>query len=147
MKFLLDTNTCIRYINGRSSQIRARMRTMDEQDIVVSTITMGEMFAGSAKSRQPQHSRSKQDAFFIRFKHLSFDSVAADEFGRIRAYLDTAGTQIGPYDMQIAAIAVVHNLIVVTHNTREFGRISWLKVEDWELYYDVLCEGCDAALK
>jgi tRNA(fMet)-specific endonuclease VapC len=35
--------------------------------------------------------------------------------------------------MQIAAIAIAHNLIVVTHNTREFGRIENLKIEDWEV--------------
>jgi tRNA(fMet)-specific endonuclease VapC len=35
--------------------------------------------------------------------------------------------------MQIAAIALVHDLIVVTHNVSEFGRVSGLKIEDWEL--------------
>jgi len=35
--------------------------------------------------------------------------------------------------MQIASIAVVHDLVLVTHNTKEFGRIPWLKVEDWEV--------------
>ena len=38
---------------------------------------------------------------------------------------------IGPYDMLIAAIAMAHNLIVVTHNTKHFGRIPGLKIEDW----------------
>lgn len=28
--------------------------------------------------------------------------------------------------------AVVHNLILITHNTKEFSRIGWLKIEDWE---------------
>jgi tRNA(fMet)-specific endonuclease VapC len=35
--------------------------------------------------------------------------------------------------MQIAAIAIVHGLIVVTHNTNEFGRVPRLKIEDWEV--------------
>ena len=51
----------------------------------------------------------------------------------IRVHRESAGTPIGPYDMQIAAIAVVHGLIVVTHNTREFGRIPWLKLDNWEV--------------
>jgi tRNA(fMet)-specific endonuclease VapC len=33
----------------------------------------------------------------------------------------------------LAAIAVVHGLIVVTHNTQEFARIPWLTLEDWEV--------------
>jgi len=54
-------------------------------------------------------------------------------YGRIRATLEKAGTPIGPYDMQIAAVALALDLTLVTHNTREFGRISSLKIEDWEL--------------
>src|SRR5215207_2858253 len=116
MKYLLDSNTCIRYINGRAPQIRSHMQPILDSDIAVSTVTKGEMYAGSARSMTPQRSRAKQDVFFIRFTSLSFDERAADAFGRIRAHLESAGTPIGPYDMQIAAIAVVHGLILVTHN-------------------------------
>jgi tRNA(fMet)-specific endonuclease VapC len=133
MRYVLDTNTCVRYINGRAPQIREHMRTIVDTDIAISTVTKGEMYAGSARSQTPQRSRAIQDAFFIRFASLSFDEAAADTFGRIRADLEKAGTPIGPYDMQIAAIALVYGLIVVTHNTREFGRITGLQIEDWEV--------------
>lgn len=132
MKYLLDTNTCIRYLNGRAPKIRDHFRGVPDTEIAISAITQGEMFFGSAKSQSPQLSRARQDAFFSRFVSLSFDRVAAHVFGEIRAYLEQAGTPIGPYDMQIAAIAIVHDLIVVTHNIKEFGRIDWLKIEDWE---------------
>jgi tRNA(fMet)-specific endonuclease VapC len=52
--------------------------------------------------------------------------------GRIRAELATSGTPIGPYDLQIAAIAMANNLILVTHNTKEFNRVNGLQIEDWE---------------
>jgi tRNA(fMet)-specific endonuclease VapC len=133
MRYLLDTNTCIRYLNGRAPAIRQKMLTVDDTDIAISAITKGEMFAGSARSQIPQRSRARQDEFFVRFVSLPFDDAAASEFGRIRAALEAAGTPIGPYDMQIAAVALVHNLIVVTHNVREFGRIEGLQIEDWEL--------------
>ena len=133
MKYLLDTNTCIRYINGRAPQIREKMLKVVDADIAISTVTKGEMYTGSAKSQYPQQSRFKQDAFFVRFLSLPFDDAAADKFGHIRAMLEVAGTPIGPYDMQIAAIALLHGLVVVSHNTREFGRISGLMIEDWEV--------------
>lgn len=94
MKYLLDTNTCIRYINGRAPKIRAYFSSVDDSDIAISTVTLGEMFTGSAKSEFPQLSRAKQDAFFIRFRILSFDETAADRFGSIRAYLEKHGTTI-----------------------------------------------------
>jgi tRNA(fMet)-specific endonuclease VapC len=133
MKYLLDTDICIRYINGRAPQIREHMRQISDSDIAISTVTQGEMYAGSAKSQTPERSRAKQDAFFVRFTSLPYDEEAANEFGRIRAHLELAGIPIGPYDMQIAAIGIVHNLTLVTHNIKEFERIRWLIIEDWEV--------------
>lgn len=39
---------------------------------------------------------------------------------------------MGPNDLLIAATGRAHDLVVVTHNTREFGRIPGLMSEDWE---------------
>ncbi|MCI0710932.1 MAG: type II toxin-antitoxin system VapC family toxin [Chloroflexi bacterium] len=133
MKYSLDTNTCIRYINGRSLAIRQKLPTVPAHDIVVCSVVRGELFYGAAKSQTPEQSAEKQARFLKPYATLPYDDVAAKEYGRIRAYLKGMGTPIGPYDMQVAAIAVVHGLIVVTHNIGEFGRIPWLKVEDWEV--------------
>jgi tRNA(fMet)-specific endonuclease VapC len=50
----------------------------------------------------------------------------------IRAGLEREGTPIGPNDLVIAATALASRAILVTHNTREFGRVSGLEWEDWE---------------
>lgn len=63
MKYLLDTNTCIRYINGRSPGIRAKLPTIPLADMAVSAITKAELFYGSAKSQTPQQSLQKQLEF------------------------------------------------------------------------------------
>ena len=63
---------------------------------------------------------------------MPFDDKAANIFGEIRAYLASLGKPIGPYDLQIAAIALAHNVTVVTHNTDEFSRVPNLRIEDWE---------------
>jgi tRNA(fMet)-specific endonuclease VapC len=52
--------------------------------------------------------------------------------GQIRAKSQKMGNPIGSYDLQIAAIALANNLILVTHNTREFERVEELKLEDWQ---------------
>lgn len=133
MKYSLDTNTCIRYINGQSEAVRRKLRTVPARDIVVCSVVRGELAYGAAKSRTPEQSAAKQARFLKPYVTLPFDDAAAREYGRIRAYVQKQGTPIGPYDLQIAAIAVVHGLIVVTHNTNEFGRIPWLVIEDWEV--------------
>jgi tRNA(fMet)-specific endonuclease VapC len=132
MRYSLDTNTCIRYINGRSLSIRQKLPTVPAREIVVCSVVRGELAYGAAKSHTPEVSTAKQARFLKPYATLPYDDVAAHEYGRIRAYLENAGTPIGPYDLQIAAIALIHGLIIVTHNTREFERIPGLKVEDWE---------------
>jgi len=47
--------------------------------------------------------------------------------------LERLGTPIGPNDLMIAAIAVANDVVLVTHNTREFGRVEGLRCEDWEI--------------
>ena len=65
-------------------------------------------------------------------KSLPFDDRSAEAYGEIRAELDRPGAPVGPNDLMIAAIAVATDSTLVTHNSREFGRISNLKHEDWE---------------
>jgi tRNA(fMet)-specific endonuclease VapC len=49
----------------------------------------------------------------------------------IRVALEKGGTPIGPYDILIAATASANNATLVTHNTKEFGRIAGLVLVDW----------------
>ena len=70
--------------------------------------------------------------FLASFLSLPFDDRAAEACGALRSKLATAGTPIGPYDLQIAAIAPSRGLVLVTHNTKEFARVDGLKWEDWE---------------
>ncbi|MBL8153164.1 MAG: type II toxin-antitoxin system VapC family toxin [Anaerolineae bacterium] len=133
MKYLLDTNTCIRYLNRRSASIIHRMDAESPDDIVVCSVTRAELIFGVMKSNNPEKTRAKQREFLEPLPTLPFDDAAAEDYGRIRAQLEAAGTPIGPNDLLIAAIALTHDLIVITHNTREFSRINGLKIEDWEV--------------
>ena len=62
---------------------------------------------------------------------LPFASEAAGDYAEIRLQLEKAGQPIGERDLLIAATARSRRLTVVTHNVREFSRVSGLKVEDW----------------
>jgi tRNA(fMet)-specific endonuclease VapC len=70
--------------------------------------------------------------FFAPFVSLPFDDRCAEEAGLIRLDLERSGRPVGPNDLLIAATARAYDLVVVTHNTREFGRVSGLRIEDWE---------------
>ena len=133
MTHLLDTNTCIRYLNGRVVNVRTRLAAMQPETIAVCSIVKAEMYTGARKSHDPARTRAVQDVFLRHFPSLPFNDAAASIYADLRAQLELAGTPIGPYDLQIAAIALANNLTLVTHNTREFSRVPGLRLEDWEI--------------
>jgi len=99
----------------------------------VCSIVKAELCFGAMKSANPERNFTLQQAFLKQFVSLPFDDLAATTFGVIRSQLETRGTPIGAYDLQIAAIALANNLTLVTHNIREFGRVDGSQVEDWEV--------------
>ena len=131
--YLLDTNTCIGYLKGRAVGVKRRLETVPRADVFVCSIVKAELFYGAMKSSNPQRTLAQQLEFLNRFVSLPFDDSSALIYGRVRAQLALAGTPIGPYDLQVAAISLANNLTLVTHNTREFRRVEGLQIEDWEV--------------
>ena len=131
MIYLLDTDSCVYVLSGREPLVGRRLRSMRDADVAISTVTRAEMYSGAVRSEQPGLTRAAQDRFFARFASLAFDDAAADAYGRIDGFLKSRGMGIGPPDTQIAAIAIAHNLTLVTHNTRHFSRVPELVIEDW----------------
>jgi tRNA(fMet)-specific endonuclease VapC len=133
MRYLLDTNVCVMHLNGRSESVRDRLLATPIQDMAVCSVVKAELFYGAMKSNNPTRTLERQQPFLARFVSLPFDDEAAIVFGEVRAALANAGTPIGPYDLQIAAITLANDLTLVTHNTREFVRVSGLRLEDWQV--------------
>ena len=100
---------------------------------MICAIVRAELFFGAMKSNYPLETLATQRQFIDLFPTLAFNDEAALIFGQIRADLQRQGQPIGPYDIQIAAIALVNDLTLVTHNTREFSRVNGLKLADWEI--------------
>ena len=132
MRYLLDTNACIKYINGDSESVKMKLQSYKPEDIILCSIVKSELMYGVLKSTNKTKNREKLNLFFAPFDSLAFDDSCAAIYSEIRAALEKTGNIIGAYDMQIAAIAIRNNLVLVTHNTKEFSRIASLKIEDWE---------------
>jgi tRNA(fMet)-specific endonuclease VapC len=133
MRYLLDTNVCIVYLKGRNSNLKQKLEVVTTSDVAVCSVVKAELFYGAMKSANPERNTALQREFLDQFVSLTFDDVAAQAFGNIRAELEARGTPIGAYDLQIAAIALANDLTLITHNTREFNRVDSLQIEDWEV--------------
>jgi tRNA(fMet)-specific endonuclease VapC len=129
-RYLLDANAVIGLLNDSAFRLAQRLRQERLADVAISAIVTHELYYGAYKSRRASQNIALVDA--LRFSVLEFDREDARKAGEIRAYLASKGTPIGPYDVLVAGQSVARNLILVTHNTDEFGRVPGLRIEDWE---------------
>ena len=130
LRYMLDTNLCIRVLRDRPTAIRERFN-LNAEALCISSIVLAELLHGAAKSARPEHHRREVEAFAARLEVLPFDAAAADHAANIRATLERQGRKIGPYDLLIAAHARALGLVVITGNLDEFRRVEGLRCEDW----------------
>lgn len=86
----------------------------------------------ACRSAKKEQNLALYELFFSQYVSLPFNGKSAKIYGEIRSELSKLGTPIGAYDFQIAAIALANNLILVTHNTKEFQRVKSLQLENSE---------------
>ncbi|GBR48835.1 type II toxin-antitoxin system tRNA(fMet)-specific endonuclease VapC [Neokomagataea thailandica] len=130
LRFLLDTNFCIRVLRDRPQGLRERFNDNAEA-LCISDVVLYELLYGAEKSQDPVRHRRQVELFASRLDVLPFDDDAAAHTAEIRADLENRGCVIGPYDLMIAGHARSKGLIVVTGNLREFTRVHGLRSEDW----------------
>jgi tRNA(fMet)-specific endonuclease VapC len=133
MSYLLDTNTCIYFLNQCSENLTRRLKTANPRELAVCAIVKAELHYGALKSARPAQNLAIQRDFLRRFRSFPFNDQAAKVYGQIRADLERIGTPIGPNDLCIAAIALANDLTLITHNIGEFSRVKELKFEDWRI--------------
>ncbi|WP_024336483.1 type II toxin-antitoxin system tRNA(fMet)-specific endonuclease VapC [Desulfotignum balticum] len=130
--YLLDTNVCIHFLNGTSPSVEKHFRTLSPSQIAICSIVKAELLFGARNSLRMDANLQRLKLFFAPLQSLPFDDLCVDEYGLIRSDLTARGRLIGPNDMLIAAVARAHNAVLITHNTREFSRITGLQLDDWE---------------
>lgn len=129
-RYLLDTNILIYTIKNRPQQVRQRFE-LNEGSMAVSTVSLGELVFGAEQSEKPQENLRVIESLIARLELLPFDEAAAFHFGQIRAELFNKGQPIGPFDTMIAAHARSCGLVLVSNITKEFARVSGLRLENW----------------
>ena len=130
MNWMLDTDTCIAIIKKHPAAIK-KLRGKSIGQVGVSSITLGELAFGAAKSSRPREAHEALSEFLLALEVAPFEEEAAMSYGQVRASSARRGKPIGPLDTLIAGHARALNAILVTHNTREFAQVEHLKVEDW----------------
>lgn len=131
MRFLLDTNVIIHLLKRSSPLLETRVSEEQRDNLGIPSLVMHELFFGAYRSQQVDRNLSAFLTLKRDFAIVDFDAADALEAGAIRANLAARGTPIGPYDVLIAGQAKARDLCLITNNTREFGRVAGLRIEDW----------------
>jgi tRNA(fMet)-specific endonuclease VapC len=135
LRYLLDTGV----VSSPASkiphpQIVRRLETYGEECAIAAPVwhelTFGwrRLPAGKRKDALESYLR---DVVQASFAILPYDEAAAGWHGAERARLEAAGRPAPYVDGQIAAIAHVNGLVLVTLNAGDFSRFSDLELEDW----------------
>ena len=135
MNYLLDTNICIYIIKKTPEKVIKKLESISndegKNEIYLSSVTVSELYYGVEKSSKLEKNLEALKGFLTPFQIINFDHESAKVSGRVRSDLERKGTVIGPYDLQIASIAIAHNLVLVTNNIKEFKRVDGLNLENW----------------
>ncbi len=130
LRYMLDTDTVSYAMKGNASVLK-RLQKVPIGDVCISAISHSELAFGTEVSPAPQRDRGRLDLFLRHVSVLDYPGNAAAHYAEMRAFLKKRGTIIGANDLLIAAHARCEELVLVTNNTREFGRVPGLQVENW----------------
>ncbi len=131
MDYLLDTNHVSKLLEGNKS-IVSKINSLKNSGsrFSISTSILGELFFAVFASSRREENLLQLKEFLGDIILWNFDATEAEEFGKIQAEQKTKGKPIPSIDAQIAAVARIHGLTVLTAD-QHFSLINSLSVENW----------------
>jgi tRNA(fMet)-specific endonuclease VapC len=130
MSFLLDTNICSAHLKRPGGLIHRFVQ--HGGSLHISTIVLGELYTWAYRRDDPKLLLSLiENDLLPELTVLDFDKACAVRFGKLQSELLRHGNAVNPVDLMIAAVALAHDLTLVTHNTKHFAAIPALRLVDW----------------
>jgi predicted nucleic acid-binding protein len=131
MAYLFDTDAVSELLRPRPALSYIRwLSIIPREEQFTSAVVVGELFQGAYRSpARDRHLANIENRILPAVTVLVYDTATARVFGQIRAYLEHQGRRLPDSDLQIAATALYHGLIVVTGNVRHFQRVPGIKLE------------------
>ena len=130
MSYLLDTSTCIYFLNDSRPRVVGRILDAGPDRLAISSLTLAELLFGAARSSRPEANRARLATFATEIGTVPFDDRCSEQFGRIKAALIDSGRPIPDFDVAIAATAFALGATLVSGD-RQMTAIAGLALEDW----------------
>jgi tRNA(fMet)-specific endonuclease VapC len=127
--YLLDTNVCIDFLDGRSEALAGKIES-NFGKLTVSCVSVAELLVGSRTSADPEGDQQRIDIFLTGVDVVPFDIPAARVYGDI---IRSIGVKRKSFDRLIGVQAVQLGLTLVTRNEKHFADVPGLRVENWTI--------------
>lgn len=130
MAYLLDTSICVFFLRGKLN-IDHFIKEKGIDQFYISEITVFELKFGAENSKKSVKAHKVVDDFINGLSIIPIHPCR-DIYAKEKVRLRKAGKPIhDEFDFLIGLTAVKNNLILVTHNTKDFKNIKGIKIEDW----------------
>ncbi len=126
-RYLLDTNILIALFAG-DAQVQAQLGEVSE--VLIPSIVFGELYYGARKSGRVEANIQRIDELLASSAVLACDAETAQSYAIVKNELRLNGKPIPENDIWIAALALQHDLILVTRDAH-FQQVQDLTVEKW----------------
>jgi len=126
-KVLLDTNIVIALFADETS-VKENLSKIEE--VFIPNVVIGELFYGAHKSARSKENIARIEDLASSSVILGCDTETARIYGEIKNALRIKGHPIPENDIWIAAIAVQHNLTLISRDAH-FSEIEKLEVAVW----------------
>lgn len=134
MIYMLDTNIIIYLIKNRPQEVADRVAKLNANDqLVMSFITYAELLKGAEGSQFPEKAYARIRRIVERINVVFPNEAICRHYAKWAQRLKQQGRPIGNNDLWIACHSLSLDAVLVTHNSKEFQRITDLDWQDWTL--------------
>ena len=133
MRYLLDTNICIHLFKGQQDLIE-KIELKGVSSCYLSEITIAELMYGveNGSNLHRQANWKNLETLYTTFAdRILLIGQGFSEYARQKSVLRRRGRMIGEFDLLIGSTAIAHELILVTRNIQDFGRLDQIMLENW----------------
>ena len=126
--YLLDTSAAIARINQDSDAVQVMEQA---EELFLPIVALGELFGGAEHSKRIQSNFSRIEQLAMECTIIACDLDTARLYGRISHQLRVKGRPIPQNDVWIAALAIQHNLTLLTRDAH-FSEVDGLLLTGWQ---------------
>jgi tRNA(fMet)-specific endonuclease VapC len=132
-RFLLDTNICVHALKS-DFDIKRKIGEVGIDACFLSEVNVAELLFGVENSAE--HRRTFNQDQFEKFQSIFNGRIlrisdVLHEYARQKTSLRKIGRPVDDFDLLIGSTAIVHNLILVTRNTRHFANMTGIRIQNW----------------